>query len=289
MTAVPDDASRQRRYHDHMFASLGAWEHTGEVIRDFTGELTVTGVMGLDQMGHFGPHGCDLVGAEILATDRPALTVLELGTGFGGVIRYLADLLRRHGRVVTALGADLVPEHVAGAARIDRALAEHPTRYLCADVSRLPLRDNTVDVVVVCGSLPHFRDPTAVFTDAHRVLAPGGLLVATDEVGMLRSRANAPAPEFFRRHPPDVFFQTTPAERREQLTDAGFRDVGITELLPWAPDVIAARLEALRLFSGSAENIYGTQPVAAIQQVLSAAAVEYAEDRIVPGLLLARP
>jgi hypothetical protein len=55
------DHERQALYHAELFGRFAEWSQLAQQIADFTGELSVRGLIGLDQMGHFGPSGCDLI------------------------------------------------------------------------------------------------------------------------------------------------------------------------------------------------------------------------------------
>ncbi|TDC63004.1 class I SAM-dependent methyltransferase [Actinomadura sp. GC306] len=66
-------------------------------------------------------------------------------------------------------------------------LRAHPGPRVQGDARRLPFRDGTFDAVVAVNMLHHLPDPTAALREAHRVLAPGGVLLAS-----AISRADSP-------------------------------------------------------------------------------------------------
>jgi 2-polyprenyl-6-hydroxyphenyl methylase / 3-demethylubiquinone-9 3-methyltransferase len=70
--------------------------------------------------------------------------------------------------------------HHVGVDRSQSAAAQakrHGVRVALADVTRLPFRDGSFDVVVAGEILEHVSDPTAVLAEACRVLRVGGTLV----------------------------------------------------------------------------------------------------------------
>ncbi len=95
----------------------------------------------------------------------PGGLTLEVGCGEGRVARDLARL----GHTVVALDAS--PTLVAMAAAADPA-----GRYLAADAAALPLRDESLDLVVAYNSLMDVADMPAAVQEASRVLTPGGRL-----------------------------------------------------------------------------------------------------------------
>ncbi|MFF8788224.1 class I SAM-dependent methyltransferase [Streptomyces sp. NPDC015125] len=279
----------QHRYHRELFPALHDWERTEASIVEFTGESGPKGLLGLDQMGHFGPQGCDLV-ARLVREAFPdeVLTVGELGSGFGGALRYLADALTDGGGGVARMyGIDLVPEHCAVSRRITAAQGRSEVTEICADASYVPLPDGTLDVVVVTGSMPHFPRPGAVLREAARLLRPGGLLVVTEEVS-LAPPGRRPSAAFQQVHPPEVFFVTSLPDRLRQLREAGFTEVVRRDLREWAVALLADRLKVVRLFHGSVARIYGTEPVDLIRRTLTTAREEYLSGRLLPSLLTAR-
>ena len=106
-------AADQQAYHDGMFLSLQNWGETHAKIIDLTGDTTRAGLLALDQLGHFGSHGADLVVEAVRqhrATSDP-LTLLELGCGYGGVLRHITNRLGEDGTAVRGFGVDLVAAH----------------------------------------------------------------------------------------------------------------------------------------------------------------------------------
>jgi 2-polyprenyl-6-hydroxyphenyl methylase/3-demethylubiquinone-9 3-methyltransferase len=94
----------------------------------------------------------------------PGAVLVDLGCGAGLLAPHVATLGYRH------VGIDLV--------RASLTLAgEHGVSPVRADVHRLPLHDESVDVVSAGEILEHVPDPSTVVSEACRVLRPGGLLV----------------------------------------------------------------------------------------------------------------
>jgi SAM-dependent methyltransferase len=302
-TALPDQRTAQENYHRRLFAALHDWERAEERILDFTAGSGPADLLGLDQMGHFGPTGCDLVADRVRAyRPGPAIRLCELGSGFGGALRYLVDNLNAAGPtagsrsaaaapvpvpVAVAVGVELVPEHCAVSSRISRSQGRASLIELCASAEDVPLAGSGWDVVVITGSMPHFPRPGAVLREARRLLRPGGLLVATEEVSLAAADAQVSA-RFRRYHPPGVFFVTPLPERREQLAAAGFDRVLVEERREWGLELLGARLKAVQLFRGTAEGILGTTEVVRIVETLEAAREEYRSGRLIPAVITAQ-
>src|SRR5262245_30006808 len=103
-----------------------------------------------------------------LATAR----VLDAGCGTGHLLEALATAAAGQRRV-QAVGMDGEPFALEFAARRSRG------PLLCATLAAVPLRTGAFDVVFALDVLEHLADDRRAAAELARVLAPGGVLVAT--------------------------------------------------------------------------------------------------------------
>ena len=102
-----------------------------------------------------------------IAPDGPFSRILEIGGGQSG------------------LSADLYPGAEVVSFDLDPAYAASPmnarplTRFLAADATRLPFRDNSFDLVTMFDVLEHVPDHERAAAEAIRVLRPGGHIMLT--------------------------------------------------------------------------------------------------------------
>jgi SAM-dependent methyltransferase len=276
-------ARAQANYHRSLYEAL--WNE-----RAAADAAAGTGLTGLDQMGHFGTAGCQLV-AEALTrhlAGRPA-AVLELGCGFGGALR---DVLRRLDGAVTvrlAVGVDLVWEHTRVMRRMQAALstADSAARaaVVCGSASSLGLRAEVFDAVFATGSVSHFPDMAATLAEAFRVLRPGGVLSFVEEVSLF----DAPPSDRFRQsHPRQVFAASSWPERRRELASCGFADIEPVDLRDWATNLLTKRLLGMRIYRSQLSDCYGAEATAEIVAILTAARDEVAAGRLTPLHVTAR-
>ena len=98
---------------------------------------------------------------------RPGCRLLEGGCGLGQYVRYFGE------RGVAATGVDYS----------EAAIAAHRAAYpgsdvRTADLAELPFADGSFDVYLSLGVIEHYVDGGgAILAEAHRVLAPGGVLL----------------------------------------------------------------------------------------------------------------
>jgi SAM-dependent methyltransferase len=84
--------------------------------------------------------------------------------------------------------------------RLAEVLAAHPRPVVQADATALPLTAGGFDAAVAVNVLDHLADPTVAVAEAHRVLAPGGTLIAATA-----SRHDSPELADVWRPPPSRF------------------------------------------------------------------------------------
>jgi demethylmenaquinone methyltransferase/2-methoxy-6-polyprenyl-1,4-benzoquinol methylase len=102
--------------------------------------------------------------AGLAFAHRPLERVVDLGGGTGRVSRTIRDL---------GIEASVF-DYSAG---MLRRATEAGIAGVRADAATLPIRDASVDAVVVTDALHHFPEPEAAIREVARALAPGGVLV----------------------------------------------------------------------------------------------------------------
>jgi sarcosine/dimethylglycine N-methyltransferase len=142
---------------------------------------TLEGLQPEDLFAHDQDHYGGLAANDALANcARIGLgsEVVDLCAGLGGPARYFAH---RYGADVT--GIELTPARVAGAAELSRRVGlDQLVRVLEGNVMDLPLPDAGYDAVVSQEALLHVPDIARAFTEAYRVLRPGGRIAFTNWV-----------------------------------------------------------------------------------------------------------
>jgi len=116
----------------------------------------------------FQPYAADL--ARRVALRRP-LRVLEIAAGTGVVTRQLARALHP---AVAITASDLNQPMLDHAAAIGTARA---VEWRQADAMQLPFPDEAFDVVVCQFGVMFFPDKPTAFSEARRVLRPGGAFI----------------------------------------------------------------------------------------------------------------
>lgn len=104
-------------------------------------------------------------GLSAFLGDEVLSAILEVGCGTGYWLRALA------GRAKTIAGVDASSEMLARARNSGAALAR-------GRAESLPWKSGSFDRIVCINALHHFRDRDAFFTEARRVLVPGGGVIA---------------------------------------------------------------------------------------------------------------
>jgi len=206
------------------------------------------------------PEGADLgLGCgnpTAIASLRDGETVLDLGAG-GGFDCFIAA--RRVGPTGRVIGVDMTPDMVTLARNNARRLAASNVEFRLGEIEHLPVADASVDVILSNCVINLSPDKRATFTEAFRVLAPGGRLAISDVVAI------APIPEELRNQAAALAGCVAGAmpidELRALLAEVGFGDVRV-DIAPRSAEIVGGWLPGIERVVASA-TIEARKPGAA--------------------------
>lgn len=127
--------------------------------------------------GNVGLHDATRAGwfnrsKKELFTDFPVLpsdTVLDVGCGLGGNLRFCAEFADR------AIGIDIDPERVLATRRLLRDAGLHNFEIIEGDGNPIPLPDESIDKIICTEVIEHVDDPMVTMRELVRVGKPGAL------------------------------------------------------------------------------------------------------------------
>ena len=180
--------------------------------KDF-GALTAADFVTFEDFHSLGRVGTIslLAAAQAASTDH----VLDAGSGIGGTARLLAT---EYGCRVTAI--DLTAEYCDTARWLNGLVnLEDRIEVIEGDVTDLPLPDADFDLVVSQHVQMNIADKSRLYSEARRILRPGGRLALWDATAGPRQPVLFPVPW---ADIPERSHLVTPDELATTLQDAGF-------------------------------------------------------------------
>lgn len=204
------------------------------------------------------PSGADMgLGCgnpRAIAGLKPGETVVDLGSG-GGFDAFLAA--QEVGTSGHVIGVDMTPAMISKARANAHQGQYSQVEFRLGEIEHLPVADNSVDVIISNCVINLSPNKPQVFSDAFRVLKPGGRLAISDVV------ASAEMPEAMKNDPLLHAGCMAGAELVQDLekmiTAAGFDEIRIAPkdesrafIKDWAPNrgvedyVLSATIEAVK-------------------------------------------
>lgn len=122
---------------------------------------------------------CDFVSHDVILTlspYQPGATILDIGCGDGGVTRRVADAVG----AARAIGIDVVVRNV------QQAKVSTVEPILANVDGGIPLRDNSIDFIILSHVIEHVADTDRLVKECFRVLKPrGAMVVATPNLAAM--------------------------------------------------------------------------------------------------------
>ena len=174
-----------------------------------------------------------------LAGLKEGEVVLDLGSG-GGIDVFLAA--KKVGPNGKAIGVDMTEEMINLARKNAEEMGIDNVEFRKGDIENLPVDDEAVDVIISNCVINLAPDKDRVFSEAYRVLRPGGRLLVSDIV------TEGELPEFV-KNDPDAWSECIAGALQEgeyigKLRSAGFEDVNILSKRRFMGFVYSAEIEA---------------------------------------------
>jgi len=192
--------------------------------------------------GFLSPGGPAEVSRVLGSHNIEGFDILDIGSGTGG-----ADivLVREHG-AGTIVGIDVEKKLVDLANQyLSRHALENRIKYQLVDPGPLPFPDETFDAVFSKDAIIHVQDKYGLYSEAFRVIRPGGRLFVSD---WLRGEGDEfdNTVERFAEASGHDFTLVSLREIGDVLRKLGFVDIDLTDRQDWYLKEATEELEKMR-------------------------------------------
>ena len=246
---------------------------------DKTAALPIDILNRFDQL-HY--HGIEALDAAINACKiTSGAKVLEVGSGWGGCARYIANTSGAH---VTAV--ELQDDYDTVARDLtQRAGLQNAVQHVNADFLALPLEPASFDHAVSWLALFHIPQRATYLDKLHAALRPKGTFFAED-----LDLRQSPAPEDLGDFEQHLFPNSLVGEKiyRQGLADAGFDLLDLTDMTEDWTAFTAARLKEFHNNHAAYSAVHGVQGYETIEVFYSKMAGYFADDLVGGVRFLAR-
>ena len=189
-----------------------------------------------------------------LASLQPGQTVLDLGSGAGLDCFFAARKVGETGKVI---GVDMTPEMIERAQSSARRMNIPNVEFRQGYLEDLPVEAGSVDVIISNCVINLSPDKSRVFTEAFRVLKPGGKLAVSDIV------TDGPLPESIKKSLSAWAGCVAGAVEAEEyigmMKSVGFTDISVVPVFfdrETVDSVIDDMQDVIELKTVSREDVY---------------------------------
>jgi arsenite methyltransferase len=199
-----------------------------------------------------------------LATLSPGEVVLDLGSGGGIDVLLSARRVSPGGK---AYGVDMTDEMLALARKNQRKAGVENVEFLKGEIEDVPLPDDHVDVVISNCVINLSPNKPRVFSEAFRVLKPGGRFAVSDVV-FLGSKWDLPESVLRKTEAWTgcISGAMEKGEYEEILRESGFEEVSVEVTNVYDPETVEQlsgpeEVEALRRVPAASAFVRAKKPV----------------------------